>query len=213
VTCAQNAITGAAVPLASAFPFALLAGSAITNTGFSIVTGNVGLSPGTAVSGFPPGTIIGTEDINNPVAATAEADALTAYNNALARLNPSAIPPDIGGEVLAPGVYQATTSLGVTGTLTLNGQGNPNSVFIFRMGSTLTTSVGSHIVLENGAQACNVFWQVGSSATINATSVFAGTVLALASASVGTGATVNGRLFALNAAVTLDDDAVTVPGP
>jgi hypothetical protein len=137
----------------------------------------------------------------------------TAYNNAAGRVNPAAVPADIGGTVIAPGLYKAPVSLAITGNVTLDGQNNPNSVFIFQAASTLTTSVNSSVTLINMANACNVFWQVGSSATLNTASVFNGTIMALASVSLGTGATVNGRLLARTGAVTLLSNIVTKTGP
>jgi len=220
LTCAQNAITGAAVPLGTAFSFAVLAGSTVTNSGPTVVTGDLGVSPGTAITGFTgiapggPGTVTGGSIHSaDPVAAQAQLDLTTAYNNAAGRVNPTAVPADIGGMVIAPGVYKAPVSLAITGNVTLDGQNNPNSVFIFQAASTLTTSVNSTVTLINLANACNVFWQVGSSATLNTSSAFNGTILALASISLGTGAVVNGRLLARTAAVTLLTNVVTKTGP
>jgi hypothetical protein len=214
-SCAQNAITGQGVPLGSDSTFAVLAASTVTNSGATTVTGDLGVSPGTAVVGFGPGAGVvvgGAIHAGDPVAAQAQLDLTTAYNNAAGRVNPLAVPADIGGLVIAPGLYKAPISLAVTGNVTLDGQNNPNSVFIFQIPSTLTTSVNSSVTLINTANACNVFWQVGSSATLNTASVFNGTILALASVSLGTGATVNGRLLARNGAVTLLSNIVTKTG-
>jgi hypothetical protein len=216
LSCAQNAITGQGVPLGTAATFAVLAGSTVTNTGITSVVGNLGVSPGAAVTGFGAGTGTvtgGAIHAGDPVAATAQLDLTTAYNNAAGRVNPAAIPADIGGTVIAPGLYRAPVSLAITGNVTLDGQLNPNAVFIFQMASTLTTSVGSSVTLINSANPCNVFWQVGSSATLNTGSVFNGTIMALASISLGTGAVVNGRLLARTAAVTLLSNTVVVTGP
>ena len=214
VSCAQNAITGQGVPLGSAATFAVLASSTVTNSGPTIVTGDLGVSPGSAVTGFPPGTVTGGSiHAGDPTAANAQLDLTTAYNNAAGRTNPAAVPADIGGMVIAPGVYKAPVSLAITGNVTLDGQNNPNSVFIFQMASTLVTSVNSTVTLINRASACNIFWQVGSSATLNAASVFNGTILALASVSVLTGTTVDGRLLARTGAVTLLTDIITKPRP
>jgi hypothetical protein len=215
LTCAQNAIPpGQGVPLGSAATFAVLAGSTVTSIGPTIVTGNLGVSPGTAVTGFPPGTVTGGAiHAADPTAATAQLDLTTAYNNAAGRTITGAVPADIGGEVIPPGVYKAPVSLAITGNVTLDGQNNPNSVFVFQMASTLTTSVFSTVTLINRANACNVFWEVGSAATLNTASIFNGNILALASISVGTGATVNGRLLARTGAVTLLSNTVTEPGP
>jgi len=215
LSCAQNAISGAAVPLGTAFSFAVLAGSTVTNSGPTIVTGDLGVSPLTAVTGFGPGagTVVGVIHQGDPPAAQAQLDLTTAYNNAAGRPNPIAVPADIGGTVLPPGVFAAPVSLAITGNVTLDGQNNPNSVFIFQIPTTLTTAIGSTVTLINGANACNVFWQVGSSATINGNSVFNGTILALASVSFGTGATINGRALASSGAVSLLSNVVTKTGP
>jgi len=204
------------VPLGTDATFAVLAGSTVTNAGLTIVTGDLGVSPGTAVTGFGPGagTVVGgTIHAGDPTAAQAQLDLTTAYNNAAGRANPMAVPADIGGSVIAPGVYKAPVSLAITGNVTLDGQNNPNSVFIFQMASTLTTSTNSTVTLIRGANACNVFWQVGSSATLNTASNFSGTILALASVSLGTGAVVNGRTLARTGAVSLLGDTVTKTGP
>jgi hypothetical protein len=147
------------------------------------------------------------------VAAQAQLDLTTAYNNAAGRVNPTALPADIGGMTLAPGLYKAPVSLAITGNVTLDGRNDPNAVFIFQMASTLTTSVNSTVTLVNSVSACNVFWQVGSSATLNTASTFNGNILALASISLGTGAVVNGRVLARTGAVTLLSNTVTMIGP
>src|ERR1017187_995898 len=182
------------VPLGTAGTFGVLAGSAVTNTGVTAVTGNLGVSPGTAVSGFPPGTVTGSIFTGaSSAAGTAQADLTTAYNNALGRTGATILPADIGGSVRFPGVYHtnAGDSLAITGTLTLNGNGNCNSVFIFQIGSTLTATSGSTVVLTNGANAANIFWQVGSSATLVTGSTFYGTILAQASISAQAGSVLN----------------------
>ena len=151
--------------------YAVLAGSTITNTGSSVLTGDLGLSPGTSVTGFPPGTVSGTQHITDSAAAAAQV-ALTAALIDLAGRSPSLdlSGQDLGGKILTPGVYKFSTSAGLTGVLTLDAQNNPDAVFIFQIGSTLTTASASSMVLINGAQARNVFFQVGSSATIGTTS-------------------------------------------
>jgi hypothetical protein len=179
------------------------------------VTGNLGVSPGTAVTGFGPGTGTvtgGAIHAGDPTAAQAQLDLTVAFNNAAGRAH-GAVPADIGGRVIAPGVWRAPISLAITGNVTLDGGNNPNSVFIFQMASTLTTSVNSSVTLINRANACNVFWEVGSSATLNTGSVFSGTMLAQASISMGTGATVHGRALARSGAVTMLSNIVTVTGP
>jgi hypothetical protein len=197
------------VGLGTAATFAVLSGSAVTNTGPSIINGDLGVSPGTAVTGFPPGTVNGTTHAADAVAAQAQADQLTAYNDAAGRTPVVAESGDLGGQSLTAGVYNSASSLGLTGTLTLDAQGDPNAVFIFQIGSTLTTASASQINLINGAQACNVYWQVGSSATLGTASVFVGNILAQTSISMDNGVTVAGRAFAQTGAVTLINDAIT----
>jgi hypothetical protein len=204
-----------AIALGTAAQFEVLAGSTVTNTGPTIITGgNLGLSPGTAVTGFPPGTLIAPAvmEISNSIAAQAELDLTIAYNDAASLPNGAALPADLAGLTLTPGLYtNATTVMLSAGNLTLDGQGNANAVFIFQVGSTLTTLGSTQIVLTGGAQAANVFWQVGSSATLGTSSVFEGTILSLQSISLNTGATLVGRALARNGQVTLEANAVTAP--
>jgi hypothetical protein len=202
-----------AVDLLSAGNFAILAGSTVTNTGSSIVTGDLGLSPGSAVTGFPPGTLIGTMHVSDPTAAQAKLDLTVAYNDAAGRTTaPISVAGDIGGLTLAPGLYKSTGSLSITGNLTLDAQGDVNAAWIFQIASTLDTAPGSQVILSGGAQAKNVFWQVGTSATLGTTSIFKGTILADQSITLNTGATLDGRALARIAAVNLDGNAVTSPG-
>jgi len=201
-----------APPLASAQSFAVLGASTVTNTGPTIITGDLGVSPGTAITGFPPGTVTGgTIHAGDAAATTAQADAHTAYSALVAEpcgtnLTGKTLGTSPGAVTLSPGVYCFNTSAQLTGTLTLNGSG----VYVFQMGSTLTTASNSSVVLANGATAGNVFWQVGSSSTLGTNTVFAGSVLALISDTVATGTSVNGRVFALTGAVTLDSNAIAV---
>jgi Ice-binding-like/Bacterial Ig domain len=199
----------ASVPLGTADSFAVLADSTVTNTGPSVISGDLGVSPGTSVTGFPPGTVTaGTIHAADNVALQAEGALATAYNDAAGRSSTAAISADLAGRTLTPGVYTSATSLGLSGDLTLDAQGDPNAVFVFQAGSTLTVGSGSHVLLIRGAQACNVFWQVGSSAAIGSGSAFAGNILALTSISLTTGATLNGRALARNGAVTLDTNTI-----
>jgi hypothetical protein len=199
--------------LGAADNFAVLAGSTVTNTGLSVIIGDLGVSPSTAITGFPPGTVSGTIHSADTQASNAQADLTTAYNNAVGQAATTTVSTDLGGQTLTPGVYNSATTLGLTGVLTLDGQDDSNSVFIFQAGSTLTTASNSQVVLINGAQARNVFWQVGSSATIGTNSAFAGTILAYASITVTTGATVDGRVLALTGAVTLDTNNIGFSQP
>jgi hypothetical protein len=205
------ALAATMVNLGAAGNFAVLGGSTITNTGSTVVNGDLGLSPGTSVTGFPPGMVNGTQHVTDAVAAQGQADLVAAYNAAATQTGAVTVSGDLGGQTLAPGVYTSASSLGLTGTLTLDGQNNPNAVFIFQVGSTLTTASGSRVNLINGAQACNVFWQVASSATLGTNSNFSGSLLALSSVTVTTGAVVNGRVLARNGAVTLDTNSVNRP--
>jgi Ice-binding-like len=197
------------VGLGTAGSFAVLAGQSVTNTGPSTINGDLGVSPGTSITGFPPGTVHGTTHQTDAVAAQAQKDLTTAYTDAAGRPGGASVSADLGGQTLKPGVYKSASAMGLTGPLTLDAQGDPNAVFIFQMGSTLTTASGSHVNLINGASSCNVFWQVGSSATLGTSSTFRGTVMALTSIAVQTGATVDGRALARNGAVTLDNDTFT----
>ncbi len=200
-------------PLGTADTFAVLAGSTVTNTGPSVISGDLGLSPGTAVTGFPPGTVTnGTIHAADAVAAQAQGDLTTAYNDFAGRPPSATISADLAGQTLTKGVYTSSTStpgIGLSGDLTLDAQGDPNAVFVFQAKSTLIVGSGSHVNLINGAQPCNVYWQVGSSATIGSGSQFVGNILALTSISLTTGATLNGSALARNGAVTLDTNVIT----
>lgn len=200
------------IDLRSAAGFAVLAGSTVTNTGLTRVVGDLGVSPGTAITGFPPGIVVGLQHAGNPAAATGIADLTTAYNDAAGRmLCPVAVAGNLAGQTLAPGLYRSTSSLSITsGALTLDAQGDPNAVFIFQMASTLTTSSG-RVVLAGGAQARNVFWQVGSSATIGTGDTVQGTIMADQAITLNTGATLNGRALARIAAVSLDGNMIVRP--
>ena len=205
----------AQISLDTAQTFGVLGGSAVTNTGPSVVNGNVGVSPGSSVTGFPPGIVLGgTIHAANGVSAQAQTDLTAAYNAATG----IACGTDLTGQdlgtvgVLTPGVYCFSSSAGLTGTLTLNMQGNPNAFFLFKIGSTLTTASASSVALINtGGATCpqNLFWQVGSSATLGTGTAFAGNILALTSITMTTGATLNGRALARNGAVTLDSNTVS----
>ncbi|CAN5730993.1 hypothetical protein BH10CHL1_BH10CHL1_46860 [soil metagenome] len=197
--------------LGVATSFAVLAASTVTNTGPTVITGDLGVSPGSAVTGFPPGSVVGgTIHAGDAVAAQAQADANTAYTNLAGQACDSNLTgQDLGGLTLTPGVYCFSSSAQLTGILTLDGQGDPSAVFVFQIGSTLTTASASSVVLTNGASACNVFWQVASSATLGTGTAFVGNILALASNTLTTGVNVIGRVIALTAAVTMDTNTVS----
>ena len=197
------------VSLGVASDFAVLAGTTVTNTGASFITGDLGVSPGTAVTGFPPGTLIGAQHSADAAALQAQSDLTAAYDDAAGRTPATSVSGDLVGQTLTPGVYRSTSALGLTGTLTLDAQGDPSAVFVLQIASTLITGSASHVDLTGGAQASNVFWQVGSSATLGTASTFAGTILALTSITVTTDATIDGRALARNGAVTLDTNTIT----
>ena len=204
-----------APPLGDAGTFAALAGSTVTNTGATAVTGDVGVAPGTAITGFPPGTVVGgTLHSNDAVAQAAQGDLATAYGMLASQAcNTDLTGTDLGGLTLTPAVYCFTTSAGLTGTLTLDAQGDPNAVFVFQLASTLTTATAAAVVVINGGSDCNVFWQVGSSMTLGGGTQFVGNTLALTSITLVTGASSNGALLASNGAVTMDTNQVAVCAP
>ena len=204
------------VNLATSANYSVLASSTVTNTGESVLDGSVGLSPGTAITGFPPGIVNApaTIDATTATALAAQADLTIAYVDAANRpLDFTTGNPDLVGLTLIPGVYAAASKapLGLSGQLVLDGQGNANAVFIFQTDSTLITSSSSSIALINGASECNVFWQVGSSATLGSGSFFVGNILALTSITVESSTVVHGRALARNGAVTLDNNVFTQP--
>ncbi len=211
LTTTQASAIATPVPLGTADSFAVLAGQSITNTGPSVITGDIGVSPGTSITGFPPGLVNGTQHSADAVALQAKSDLVAAYNDAAGQATDSALPPDAGGLTLVPGVYTASSTLGLTGTLTLDAQGDPQAVWVFQVGSSLTTATASQVSLINGASPCNVFWQIGSSATLGTNSTFVGSILALTSISATTGASIDGRALARNGSVTLDTNRITRP--
>ena len=199
----------ATVGLGTSAAYSVLGGQTVTNTGPSTLSGDLGVSPGTAITGFPPGKVAGATHAADAQASQAESDLTTGYNDAAGRAKTASVAGDLVGKNLTSGVYKSTGPLALSGTLTLNGQGNPNAVFVFQISTTLITASASKVSVVNGAQACNVFWQVGSSATLGTHSSFTGTILALTSITVTTGTVVQGRALARNGAVTLDDDTFT----
>lgn len=218
VSCLHLSATAQDVNLGKAGNFAVLAGSTVTSTGPTAINGgNVGVSPGTSITGFPPGVISApyTTVAGGPVAAQAQADLNTAFNYA-AGLAPTQVltGQDLGGLTLTPGVYFFASSAQLTGTLTLNDQGNDDAAFVFQIGSTLTTAANSSVLTINGGPApgADVFWKIGSSATLGTGTAFEGNILASASITASAGATdLDGRLLAETGAVTLDGNAITAP--
>src|SRR5665648_213818 len=202
------------VDLGTTSSFAVLAGSTITNTGATTISGDaggdVGLFPGTAFTGQASVTLSGAVHLADAVASTAKDDLVTAYNDAAGRTPVTTIPTELGGTTLDPGVYNsASGTFQITGTLTLDAHGDPDAVFIFQTASTLVTASDSSVSLLNGARFCRVFWQVGSSATLGTSSHFVGHIFALTSIAAQTGATVQGQLLARNGEVTLDTNTIT----
>jgi hypothetical protein len=213
--CTRSAYAGlTGVNLGAADAFAVLAGTTVTNTGATIVNGDLGVWPGTSITGFPPGIVNGTVDDSDAFAMQAQSDLTTAYNYAAAQACGSGdnlTGQNLGGLTLTPGVYCFASSAQLTGVVTLDAQGNPNAVFIFQIGSTLTTASGSSVVFADGAVGNDVFWQVGSSATLGTTTEFAGNILALTSITLNTGANIEcGSALAINGAVTMDTNEVSV---
>ena len=202
------------VSLGTASSFAVLAGSGITVAGAvnsTNITGNIGTFPTTTETGLGNLVLNGINHAGDAVTQAAKIDLVTAYNAAAGQAVTQTVPTELGGTTLGPGVYNsAAGTFTITGTLTLDGGGDPNAVFIFQAASTLITAASSKVVLINGAQACNCFWQVGSSATLGTSSLLLGTVLALTSITVTTSATATGRLLAQNGAVTLNTNTVAV---
>jgi hypothetical protein len=203
------ATSPAPVRLGGAEGFAVLGATTVTSADVSTIIGDLGVSPGTAVTGFGPGTVSGSIHPGDAAATQAHADLATAYDVAAAR-SPAQAAGTLDGLTLLPGVYASAATLTLAGTLTLDAAGDPDAVFVLQAGSTLVTAADSHVVLAGGAQACNVFWQVGSSATLGATSDLKGSILAHTSISIGSGAAIVGRALARDGAVTLIADTVTV---
>ncbi|HVL38487.1 MAG TPA: ice-binding family protein [Fimbriimonadaceae bacterium] len=207
--------------LGTAESYAVLAGETITNTGPTVLQGDLGLAPGTSVTGFPPGTVTGNMNIANSVALQAQIDLTTAYNY-LADLPSDAdlSDLDLGGRILLAGTYTFSSSAQLTGLLQLDAQGDADARWVFQIGSTLTTASASQVLMLNGGDPCNVYWQVGSSATLGTETAFLGHIVALTSITMNTGATIlGGSALARNGSVTLDSniimacEAAVIPGP
>jgi hypothetical protein len=199
------------VSLADASGFAVLAGSTVTNTGATNVSGNIGLSPGSSVGGFPPGILDGTQHVNDLLANQAKLDLTVAYNNIAGRTATDIVTlsGNIGGLTLTPGLYKSTSSLAISsGDLTFDAKGNTEAVFIIQIASTLTTTPGRKVILSGGAMASNIFWQVGTSATFGTTSEFKGNILAMQSITFNTGATLYGSALAQNGAIVMAGNTI-----
>jgi MYXO-CTERM domain-containing protein len=206
-----SAWAATAPPMGTASDYGVLAGSLVSNTGGTVVVGHVGVFPGTPIGGFPPGTVVGgTTHSADAWAQQAQTDLTAAYLDLAGQTVTSDLSgQDLGGLTLTTGVYAFTSSAQLTGTLTLDAQGVPGAVFVFQVGSALTTASSSRVEVTNGGSECNVYWQVGTSATLGTSSVFAGNILALASITLTTGASVAGSVLARNEAVTLDSNTIT----
>ena len=198
------------VSLGSAGSYGVLAGAGVSNTGATTIIGDQGSSPSTTYSGFRKVTLTGATHLGDAAASTAQVDAESSYKNLVLQPSTQLIVADLGGQILAPGVYTTGANIGITGKLTLDAKGDPNAVFIFKAGSTLTTSSASSMSMKNGGSQCNVFWLVGGSATLGANSTFLGTVLASSNITAGTGATIFGRLVAFHGTTVLDSNLITV---
>ncbi|WP_375479482.1 ice-binding family protein [uncultured Jatrophihabitans sp.] len=193
-------------PLGNARSYSVLAATGVTNTGPTTISGDLGVdpSPGSTIIGFPPGTVAGDVDADDAAAAAAQSDLSDAYDDAAQRSADAQFAGDQGGQTFAPGVYHTGAAFALTGTLTLDGQGDPNSLFVFQVGAALNTAAASHVVLVNGAQASHVFWQVLGAAGTGASSSFAGTIMAAGAITLGAGAQLIGR--------ALSQDHVTLAG-
>jgi hypothetical protein len=206
---------GVSVGLGGADTYAVLGGESVTNDhgtipgGNTVLWGDLGVSTGTAISGFPPGIRLGSTHVNDEHAQNAQLALTAAYNAAASQAPDATITTDLGGQTLDPGVYFAASSAGLTGPLTLDAHGDPDAVFIFQITSALTTATASSVVPINGATSCNIFWQIGSSATLGERTSFVGTIMALTSITLDSGATVDGRALARNGSVTLLDNVFT----
>lgn len=198
----------ATVGLGGATSFSVLAGSTVTNTGPTTMFGDLGLSPGSSVTGAPQ--VLGQTHVDDAVAIEAKNALTTAFNDAASRPTSGSAGTDLAGQTFTAGVRTASSSLLLSsGSVTLDAQGDPNAVFIFQVGTTLTTGSNTSVALVNGAQACNVFWEIGSSATLGTGTRFVGTVMAGATITAGTAATIHGRLLAQTGAVNLDTNTIT----
>ena len=211
VSATPASAVGTAADLGAANSFAVLAGTGITNTGPTTLAGDIGTFPTPTITGVGLITVNGTNHGADAVTQQAKNDLVNAYDVLARQPVDATVSRDLGGQTLVPGVYFSASTMALTGELVLDGKGDPNAVFVFQVGSSLTTATASSVRLINSAQSCNVFWQLGASATLGTTSTLRGSVLALTSVTANTGAVVDGRLLARNGAVTLDTDTITRP--
>lgn len=210
----QQQIAMTSLALGGAGNFALLAGAAITNTGATTITGDIGLSPGSAVDGFPPGVLNGSLRVNDALATQAKLDLTAAFNAAAGRVSTDLVllSGNLGGLTLTPGLYKSTSSLEISsGDLTFDALGDADAVFIIQIASTFTATPGRQVILTGGAQAANIYWQVSSSASFGTTTVMKGTILALESITFDTGASLEGRALARNGSITLAGNTIVKP--
>jgi hypothetical protein len=211
MTIPTQTTTQTPIAMGASSSIAILAGTAVSNTGATVITGDLGLSPGSSVGGFPPGILNGTLHINDSIATQAKLDLTAAYNDAAGRTATDIVTlsGNIGGLTLTPGLYKSTSSIAISsGDLTFDAKGNANAIFIIQIASSLTTTSGRKIFLIGGASASNIYWQVGSSATFGTTSAFKGTILAMQSITFNTGATLNGRALARTGAVVMAGNTI-----
>jgi hypothetical protein len=204
-------VTQSGVELGSVSTLAVLAGASVTSTGATVITGDMGLSPGSSIGGFPPGILNGVQHINDDISSQAKLDLTAVYNDLAGRTSTDIVTlsGNIGGLTLTPGLYKSTSSLAISsGDLTFDAQGDANATFIIQIATTLTTTSGRKVILSGGALASNIFWQVGSSATFGTTSVFKGSVLAMQSITLNTGATVDGKVLARTGSVTMAGNTI-----
>jgi len=199
------------VDLGGAADFAILAGSAITSTGATKITGNMGLSPGTSIGGFPPGILVGSKEINTNLATQGKLDLTAAYNDAAGRISTDIVTlsGNIGGLTLTPGLYKTTSSLAISsGDVTFDAEGKPASVFVIQIASAFTMTSGRKVLLKGGAVASNIYWMIGSSATFGTTSVMKGTVMAMQAITFNTGATLDGRALARTGGIVMAENTI-----
>ena len=199
------------VSLGSSSDLAVLAGSSVTSTGATVITGDLALSPGSSIGGFPPGILNGTQHINDATANQGKLDLTAAYNDAAGRTSTDIVTlsGNIGGLTLTPGLYKSTSSLSISsGDLTFDAKGNSSAVFIIQIASSFTTTSGRKVILSGGALASNIFWQVGSSATFGTTSVMKGTVMAMQSITLNTGAKIDGKVLARTGGITMAGNTI-----